>query len=233
MSHLAGRKWTKERFLKYIKENALFAETNQILNIEELSEEMSLSKRFLEKRFGELRKTGKLPKVDMTRQFDSFRRYYSEADDARIVHMRHQGASYKEIADSLGRSEKSIGTRIEALKKSGQLKQPGYWEDWEVEAVRDNVTFDENGFVNNYPELLHLLQGRRSQRAIEIKISWLRKQNRIETKPKPGTTSINALEQYRRFKEIHFASLNHKKSNIIYTQQSKKPTSVAPEVSNK
>lgn len=219
---MANERWTKKRFLKYIKKNALFAETNQILNIDELSEEMALSERYLERRICESRKKGELPKIDMTRQFDSFRKYYSKTDDERIIYLRQQGTSYKEIADLLGRSAKSIGTRIEALRKSGQLKCPGHWEEWEIDAVRKNVTFDEHGFVNNYQELLHLLQGRRSKKALEVKISLLRSKNRIETKPKPGTTNIRSIKNFREFNEISFASLNYKKRNIIYMHQTKK-----------
>jgi len=90
---LTDKRWTKERFLKYIKKNALFAETNQILNIEELSKKMGLSERYVEKRICDWRQVGELPKVDMTRQFDSFRKYYSKTDDERIIYLRQRGVS--------------------------------------------------------------------------------------------------------------------------------------------
>ena len=223
-----------EEFLEYIKENALFAETNQILNIEELSVDMDISTNVLESKFAEWRRNSLLPKVDLSLQYDLFRRRYSESEDKKIIYLKQRDCSNEEIGRLLGRSGKSIKSRVDHLIKLGKIESGYLWQDWEIEVILRNVTFDKYGFVNNYPKLRNLLQGRRSQRAVYIKIIELRKQDKITVKPMPGKTSVAAIKALRKFKDITFAprKKEQRTSQIVYTHQTKKPTSVAAEVSN-
>lgn len=231
------RKGSEEYVLNFIKNEGLYAETNQILNLGELSEALLLSKETLKKRIAIWRKSGDLPQIDYTCQFDSMRRYYSEEVDKKIINMKKQGVSEKEIAYLIDRDYRSVRARISILQRDGKLEVIGYWEDWEVEVVTQNVTFDENGMVNNYPKLMNLLQCRRGYKAIADKIGRLRKAGIIETKPIPGTTSVSALKRFHEFNDMRFAGKGQaskkQKSQIIYTHQTKKPTSVAAEVSKK
>lgn len=225
---------TDEEFLEYIQENALFAETNQILNIEELSVDMDISTNVLESKFAEWRRNSLLPKVDLSLQYDLFRRRYSESEDKKIIYLKQRDCSNEEIGRLLGRSGKSIKSRVDYLIKLGKIESGYLWQDWEIEVILRNVTFDKYGFVNNYPKLRNLLQGRRSQRAVYIKIIELRKQDKITVKPMPGKTSVAAIKALRKFKDITFAprKKEQRTSQIVYTHQTKKPTSVAAEVSN-
>ena len=221
---------TDEEFLECIKENALFAETNQILNIEELSMDMDICTAVLERKFAEWRRHGLLPNVDRSLQFDLYNRHYSEAEDNKIINLKKQDFSYEEIGRLLGRSGKSIKSRIDYLVKHGKLEIVYLWLDWEIEAIRNNVTFDKYGFVKNYSELIHLLQGRRNYKAISLKIIELRKQDRITVKPMPGKVSVAAIKAHREFKDITFAPWkNRRRANQF--AQNKKPTSGATEVS--
>ncbi|EOI57293.1 hypothetical protein [Enterococcus gilvus] len=220
---------TDEDFLEVIKQKALFAETNQILNLEELCQEIKVSERVFKRRISKWRKDGSLPKIDMTLQFDLYRRHYSELEDKKIIYMKKRGSSNKEIANLLGRSKKSIDSRIFLLKELGELDISGHWLDWEEQAILENVTFDDNGFVNNYPKLQNLLQGRRNTETIRGKIFSLRKQGRLKTMPKPGTTSVKRKEYMQKVNAITFAKKEQKKNQIIYTHQTKKPTSGATE----
>lgn len=226
---------TDEEFLEYIKQNALFAETNQILNIEELSKEMDICIDRLEDKFAEWRKIGCLPKTDRSHQIDLHGRWYSKSEDNKIIYMKKRNVSNEEIGRLLGRSGGSIKSRTDYLKKSGKLESVYHWQDWEIEVILRNVTFDKYGFVNDYPKLRNLLQGRRSQRAVYIKIIELRKQDKITVKPIPGKTSVAAIKALRKFKDITFApkKKEQRTSQIVYTHQTKKPTSVVVEVSNK
>lgn len=225
---------TDEEFLEYIQENALFAETNQILNIEELSVDMDISTNVLESKFAEWRRNSLLPKVDLSLQYDLFRRRYSESEDKKIIYLKQRDCSNEEIGRLLGRSGKSIKSRVDYLIKLGKIESGYLWQDWEIEVILRNVTFDKYGFVNNYPKLRNLLQGRRSQRAVYIKIIELRKQDKITVKPMPGKTSVAAIKALRKFKDTTFAprKKEQRTSQIVYTHQTKKPTSVAAEVSN-
>lgn len=210
---------TEGEFLDYIKENGLFAETNQILNIQELSEDMDLCITSLEEKFAEWRKADLLPKVDLSRQFDLHGRRYSEAEDKKIIHMKNIGMSNDEIARLLGRNSHSIKSRIDRLIQLGKLESVYLWQDWEIEVILRNVTFDKYGFVNNYPKLRNLLQGRRTQRAVYIKVIELRKQNKIKVKPVEGKTSVAAIKALRKFKDITFSSQQQRTSQIIYAHQ--------------
>lgn len=222
--------------LKYINENALFAETNQILNLDELSEELNVKRRNLERLCVKWRQQDLLPKIDMTNQFDLEGRFYSDAEDRKIIHMKKLGVQEKEIGQILGRSKSSINHRIDYLKKLGKFSVPGYWKPWEDKVILQNVEFDENGFVCNYEELSHLLQGRRNINSIRWEVGKLRKKGIITTLPKKGTTSIKGLEYFRQFNDARFAAMGwdmkQRKSQIVYTHKSnKKPASVAPEAS--
>lgn len=223
-----------EEFLEYIKENALFAETNQILNIEELSVDMDISTNVLESKFAEWRRNSLLPKVDLSLQYDLFRRRYSESEDKKIIYLKQRDCSNEEIGRLLGRSGKSIKSRVDYLVKYGRLELVYLWLDWEIETILDNVTFDKYGFVNNYPKLIHLLKGRRNYKAIYLKIIELRKQDKITVKPMPGKISVAAIKAHREFKDITFAPWkNRRRANqFAHREETKKLTPVAAEVSN-
>lgn len=226
-----------------------------------------------------MQRSGDMPAIDRSLQRDADGRRYSPEDDKRIISMVKQGATYREIGETLGRSETSVTGRIYNLRKSGRLKTKKLkrWAEKETQMLIDRVRFDKTGHVNNYEELMRLVSRNYSQ--VVGKITKLRKAGRISTHAQPGTTSEKSKKAMNRFNDARFAhvtknkeektmsldsveaitqdldqsisidsreitliltttTINGQKVQQFFTKEgellaTKKPTSVAPEVSQK
>ncbi|MDT2601020.1 helix-turn-helix domain containing protein [Enterococcus hulanensis] len=208
------KNWTTKE-IQYLKKNALLAETNVVLNIEQLAKKLGRSTKSVDVKIYKLRRDGQFPPTDFTKSFDSRGRRFTENDDKRIMAMYKNGATYKEIGDSLDRSEQSIAGRIARLKKTRKLKHTAVQRNWtqkEVDVLLANIKFDENGFCCNHTELGKLCD--RTFEQVVGKINRLRKEGILE-KPKKGTTSVKAKESMTRFNDARFAHVSKKKEEVL------------------
>lgn len=204
------KNWTTKE-IQYLKKNALLAETNVVLNVEQLAKKLGRSVKSVDVKIYKLRRDGQFPPTDFSKSFDPRGRRFTENDDKRIIAMYKKGATYKEIGDSLDRSGQSIAGRIARMKKIGKLRQTAVQRNWtqkEVDILLANIKFDENGFCCNHAELGRLCN--RTFEQIVGKINRLRKEGVLE-KPKKGTTSIKAKESMNRFNDARFAHIPKKK----------------------
>lgn len=204
------KNWTTKE-IQYLKNNALFAETNVVLNVEQLAKKLGRSVKSVDVKIYKLRRDGQFPPTDFSKSFDPRGRRFTENDDKRIIAMYKKGATYKEIGDSLDRPAQSIAGRIARMKKLGKLKRTAVQRNWtqkEVDVLLANIKFDENGFCCNHAELGRLCN--RTFEQIVGKINRLRKEGVLE-KPKKGTTSIKAKKSMNRFNDARFAHIPKKK----------------------
>lgn len=207
---ISVKNWTTKE-IQYLKKNALLAETNVVLNVEQLAKKLGRSAKSVDVKIYKLRRDGQFPPTDFSKSFDPRGRRFTENDDKRIIAMYKKGATYKEIGDSLDRSGQSIAGRIARMKKIGKLRQTAVQRNWtqkEVDILLVNINFDENGFCCNHAELGRLCN--RTFEQIVGKINRLRKEGVLE-KPKKGTTSIKAKESMNRFNDARFAHIPKKK----------------------
>lgn len=203
------KNWTTKE-IQYLKKNALLAETNVVLNVEQLAKKLGRSAKSVDVKIYKLRRDGQFPPTDLSKSFDPRGRRFTENDDKRIIAMYKKGATYKEIGISLDRSEQSIGGRIMRLKKIGKLKQPKkQWSQDQVNILLANIRFDENGFCCNHVELARLCN--RTFEQVNRKLNDLRKKGVITVMPDRSKTSVKSKEAMNRFNDARFAHIPKKK----------------------
>ena len=146
--------WTTKE-ISYIQKNALLAETNEVINVEDMAKKLGRSVAAVSKKIYELRRDGALPKTKRELAFDSKGRPWTVGEEKRLIAMYKQGCSYADIAEALGRSESSCSTKASKLQSIGKIKSKrlAHWTDQEVALILDKVEFDANGYVSNYSEL--------------------------------------------------------------------------------
>lgn len=199
-----AKNWTTKE-IAYIKKRALLAETNQVLNVDQLAKKLSRTIRAVEAKIYRLQKDGDLPEVDRTMAFDTEKRPYTPEEDKRIISMVKIRASYEEISEALGRSTKSIESRIAKLRRRGKLNYyfQTQWSEQDSHLIVENIKFDENGYVSNYEELARITKKRVSQ--IQQKVYRLRKENVITIQSDKSKTSVKSKQAMNRFNESRFA----------------------------
>lgn len=199
-----AKDWTTKE-IAYIKKSALLAETNQVLNIDELAKKLGRSSKAVEMKIYKMRLDGQLPKTDYTKSRDVQGRAFSPEEDKRIIAMYNQNETYDDIGNSLGRTGQSIGGRIVRLKKIGKIKGSygrKNWTEKEVKLLLKNIRFDENGYCNNHAELCCLLN--KSYHQVAAKIGRLRKEEQITTVCDRTKTSVKSKESMDRFNCARF-----------------------------
>nr|WP_242693750.1 helix-turn-helix domain containing protein [Enterococcus avium] len=188
----------------------MLAETNVVLNVEQLAKKLGRSAKSVDVKIYKLRRDGQFPPTDFSKSFDPRGRRFTENDDKRIIAMYKKGATYKEIGISLDRSEQSIGGRIMRLKKIGKLKQPKkQWSQDQINILLANIRFDENGFCCNHVELARLCN--RTFEQVNRKLNDLRKKGVITVMPDRSKTSVKSKEAMNRFNDARFAHIPKKK----------------------
>jgi transposase len=206
---ISVKNWTTKE-IQYLKKNALLAETNVVLNVEQLAKKLGRSAKSVDVKIYKLRRDGQFPPTDFSKSFDPRGRRFTENDDKRIIAMYKKGATYKEIGISLDRSEQSIGGRIMRLKKIGKLKQPKkQWSQDQINILLANIRFDENGFCCNHVELARLCN--RTFEQVNRKLNDLRKKGVITVMPDRSKTSVKSKEAMNRFNDARFAHIPKKK----------------------
>lgn len=205
--------WTTKE-IEYLKKNALLAETNTVLNIEQLAKKLGRSPKSVDVKIYKLRRDGQFPQTDFSKAFDPKGRKFTDSEDKRIIAMYKKGESYADIGNSLDRSESSIGGRIVRLKKLGKIKQvQKQWSDREVDILLENIKFDENGFCCNHVELARLCN--RTYEQVNRKLNYLRKKGVITVMPDRSKTSIKSKQAMDRFNDARFAHLSKEKEAIL------------------
>ncbi|EOI00709.1 hypothetical protein UAY_01812 [Enterococcus moraviensis ATCC BAA-383] len=226
---MAAKNWTTKE-IEYIRKNALLAETNAVLNVDQLAKKLSRPSKSVEMKIYKMRKDGQLPKTDYTKSFDAKGRKFSAEEDKRIIAMYKQEETYRDIGESLGRSEQSIHGRIVRLKESGKIKPSVTQKNWsekEIQLIIENIQFDENGFVLNYPELARLTNKKYSQ--VTNRVCRLRKKGLITVQADRSKTSIKSKKAMDRFNCARFGKRmeeqpvkdNSVQTNVNITTQSK------------
>lgn len=203
------KSWTTKE-IDYLKKNVLLAETNEVLNVLEIAKKLDRSTAAVSKKISNLRKDGQLPAIDRSKAFDSKGRLWSEDEDKKLVAMKKRGAMHKEIAEALDRPVSSINNRANRLRQKEKIKPSRVsWTREQIQKLIDHVSFDENGFVNNYAELSRIIGKQYEQ--VQTKVSRLRKDGLISITPKEGATSIKSKGAMNRFNDARFAHMPKQK----------------------
>lgn len=217
--------WTTKE-VSYIQKNALLAETNEVINVEDMAKKLGRSVAAVSKKIYELRRDGVLPKIKRELAFDSKGRPWTVGEEKRLIAMYKQGCSYADIAEALGRSESSCSTKASKLQSIEKIesKRLAHWTDQEVALILDKVEFDANGYVSNYEELAKVTGKQYSQ--VVQKVGRLRKEGRIPTNVKQGTTSVKSKKQMQKFNDARFAQYAKKEEDSMQTEQPMQSRSV-------
>lgn len=210
--------WTTKE-LAYVQKNALMAETNEVINAEQMAMKLGRSVSAVTKKISHMRKDGKFPKVKKELAFDSDGRPWTVAEEKRLIAMYKQGSSYEEIGEALGRSKGSCSNKSAKLRALGRVKSKklSCWPDNDVRILLDAIEFDENGYVSNYEELAKVTGKQYSQ--VVQKVSRLRKEGRIPTNVKSGTTSLKSKQSMQKFNDARFAQYVKKEEDFMQIEQ--------------
>ncbi|WP_291292608.1 helix-turn-helix domain containing protein [Enterococcus sp.] len=219
------KNWTTKE-LAYVQKNALLAETNEVINAEQLAMKLGRSFSAVTKKISDMRKDGKFPKVKKELAFDSDGRPWTVAEEKRLIAMYKQGASYEEIGEALGRSKGSCSNKSAKLRASGRIKPQklSCWQDDDVRILLDTIEFDSNGYVSNYEELAKVTGKQYSQ--VVQKVGHLRKGGRIPSNVKPGTTSLKSKQSMQKFNDARFAQYAKKEEVSMQTEEPTQSRSV-------
>ena len=220
------KNWTTKE-IQYLKKNALLAETNVVLNVEQLAKKLGRSVKSVDLKVYKLRQDEQFPPTDFSKSFDPRGRRFTESEDKRIITMYRQQETYKAIGESLDRTEQAIAGRIMRLKKLGKLKQGNHNKHWtqkEEEVLLANIKFDENGYCCNHAELAKLC--RRTYGQITAKMTRLKKRGLIETKPNRSRSSVKSKQAMNRFNDARFAHIPKKKEESAMKELIQPPFTV-------
>lgn len=217
--------WTTKE-IAYVLKNALMAETNEVVNAEQIAMKLGRSVSAVTKKISDMRKDGKFPKIQKELAFDSDGRPWTLAEEKRLIAMYKQGASYEEIGEALGRSKGSCSNKSAKLRASGRVKSQklSCWPDNDVRVLLDTIEFDSNGYVSNYEELAKVTGKQYSQ--VVQKVGRLRKEGRIPANVKPGTTSLKSKQSMQKFNNARFAQYAKKEEDSMQTEQPMQSRSV-------
>lgn len=203
------KSWTTKE-LAYVRKNALLAETNEVINSEQLAKKLGRTVSAVMKKVSQMRKDGQLPPINREMAFESNGRPWTTTEEKRLIAMHKQGASYVEIGEALGRSKGSCSNKVSKLQAAGKIKKKRVeqWTSEQVQTLLDHVTFDQNGYVSNYMELSKV-SGKQYAQVVH-KVNNLRKEGKIGTRPIEGTTSIKAKQSMQKFNDARFAQYERK-----------------------
>lgn len=223
------KSWTTKE-IQYVIKNSLLAETNEVLNLNEMAKKLGRTVQSVRNKVYNLQRDGDLPKVQRELAIDSYKRPWTEREDKRLLAMRSQGQQYSDIAAELERTEASVSARMARLVKNKKA-QPllASWTTDQISVLIENIKFDENGFVCNYDELARLTGMKWSQ--VQGKVQRLRRTGKITVMPVEGTTNIKSKEAMQRFNDQRFAHVQRKEPQVV--QEEMKQAEAIPIVNSK
>ena len=207
------KSWTTKE-IQYVIKNSLLAETNEVLNLNEMAKKLGRTVQSVRNKVYNLQRDGDLPKVQRELAIDSYKRPWTEKEDKRLLAMRSQGRPYSDIAAELERTENSVSNRVARLVKNKKA-QPllASWSTDKVSVLIENVKFDENGFVCNYDELARLTGMKYIQ--VQGKIHRLRQAGKITVMPIEGTTNVKSKVSMQLFNNQRFAHVQRKEPQVV------------------
>ena len=219
-----NKKWTKEEE-KIIIQKAKYDHRGFICNCNELARLVGREVKFIYPKLFRMRKKGLLFEVYWDDPINPPQERYSIQEEKRIISMYESGCPISIMAQELNRTELAIQNKLNILRKANRIqpnRKPRYSKE-DIDLLIQKVKFDENGYVLNGDYLAGLLH--RSKREIARKICMLRKEGKISVKPDRTKASKNWYDAMRKQIDLSY--------QIYLHSRKKKPTSVAPEVSQK
>ncbi|MBP1044879.1 helix-turn-helix domain containing protein [Enterococcus sp. BWM-S5] len=200
--------WTTKE-VQYVKRVALLAETNEVLNIPEMAKKLGRTKESVKSKIYGLQRDGDLPKVQRENAFDSHKRPWSVAEDKKLIALYKKGVTHEEIGNNLNRTPSGVANRVKRLNDSKKLsRNRRSWKAKEKAILIENVTFDENGFVNNYDYLQKICN--KTYQQVAGKIGRLRKDGVITVQSDRTKTSVKSKQAMNRFNDARFAQYKKK-----------------------
>lgn len=155
-------------------------DTNAVLNFEELSVMFNRSIAGVKFKVKMLRKQGKIPNFDRSKQLNKYRSYYSPREVKMILKLR-ESHTYEQIAQMMGRTRQGIaGICLKEGKPKFQV-----WTASEKQLLLNHIKLDEYGIVENYDELQRLFD--RSRPAIMRRVAFFRSEGKLPSPTRRGT----------------------------------------------
>lgn len=189
--------WTQNEIDRVKNEVIMAADTNAILNYEEIAEMFGRTISSVEHVVNDLRKQGKLPKFCRNNQQEKYRSLYSKSEKKMIATLIEQKYTYEEIAIITGRTKYGI----QEFWRNNVYARTRKWTHEEETALLQSVKFDSYGIVENYEELQRLLN--RGYDAIKNKIYDLRKKGRLPEAKRTGMPEAKR-EEFKRYANWFF-----------------------------
>lgn len=189
-----NKHWTKEELERFNDEAILAADTNAVLNFDELAEMFGRTVSGVKHVANKLRREGKMPKFDRNNQQDKHRSFYSENEKKMIASLVADHYSFEEIASITGRTKFGIAHFWE--KYGDPLARS--WSSEEESLLLDTIRFDRYGVVTNYKELQEILN--RQYDSIRREVYKLRKRGKLQRAERRGMPEEKReeLKQYMR-----------------------------------
>lgn len=172
--------WTQNEIDRVKNEVIMAADTNAILNYEEIAEMFGRTISSVEHVVNDLRKQGKLPKFCRNNQQEKYRSLYSKSEKKMIASLIEQKYTYEEIAIITGRTKYGIQ---EFWRNNGYARTKK-WTHEEETALLQSVKFDSYGIVENYEELQRLFN--RGYDAIKPRFTIFEKKEGFQKQRGPG-----------------------------------------------
>lgn len=189
--------WTQHEIDRVKNEVIMAADTNAILNYEEIAEMFGRTISSVEHVVNDLRKQGKLPKFCRNNQQEKYRSLYSKSEKKMIASLIEQKYTFEEIAMITGRTRYGI----EGFWRNNGYTRQRKWTHEEETALLQNIKFDSYGVVDNYEELQRLFN--RGYDAIKTKIYDLRKKGRLPEAKRTGMPE-EKREEFKRYANRFF-----------------------------
>lgn len=195
-----NKHWTKEELERFNDEAILAADTNAVLNFDELAEMLGRTVSGVKHVANKLRREGKMPKFDRNNQQDKHRSFYSESEKKMIASLIEQKYTYEEIAMITGRTKYGI----EGFWRNNGYARTRKWTHEEETALLQNIRFDRYGVVTNYKELQEILN--RQYDSIRREVYKLRKCGKLQRAERVGMPE-EKREEFKQYMRTMFTSV--------------------------
>lgn len=162
-----NKNWTPEELDRFQDEVIMAADTNAILNYEELADMFGRTVLGVKHAANKLRHRGELPKFCKENQIEKYGSFYSKREKQMIMKLRSTH-THEEIAKMMGRTKYGIES---ICRKQGPMVVKK-WTESDLLLLINNIEFDSFGVTANYDKLTKILN--RNVGTIQAKIRRLR-----------------------------------------------------------